>query len=484
MKILSDGVQVWGQVGRTIFGLGFGYTPAVLAAGYIIGIEVAMSLFTGVVIGWIILLPIIGLIYGIPHGGSAYEIAMDLWTRYLRYVGVGTMLVGGLWTLLSLLKPISQGLKLSLASLRKNNSEAHTALRTERDMPLNWVLALVLLVAVLAFGFLLFYFHHSHITSFHDYVWVIVLISILFILIVGFLTTTISSYFCGLVGSSNNPISGILIMVILLLSFIYLLLFRVTSSEQARYIASAVLVVGTIIAAIGSIGGETIQDLKAGRMVGATPWKQQLMMIIGISASSLIIGPVLQLLFQAYGMGGVYPRPGMDPAQMLAAPQAGLMSTIVEGVLLHHLQWTMIIIGGVVAVFLIIGDEILKRKNLRLPALAVGLGIYLPSEIIMPIVIGGVVSALVKRRKKGQKDTPELRETVLKQHQQGILMACGMVAGSALMGVILAIPFVIMGSANALSVVPTGFIPIANLLGTIVFIGLCYWFYQLGRLKT
>lgn len=484
LKVVSDDLQLWVLSDRTIFGFAFGFTPTTLAAGYIIGFEVAMSLFTGVVIGWIILLPIIGSIYGFPSAKTAYDVSVYLWSNYLRYVGVGTMLVGGVWTLLSLLKPIVKGLKVSFETMRKQSRTGTGAvLRTERDMPASWVVIFVVITAALLFPFIYIYLQRVGITHALDYLWLVSLLSVFYILIIGFLLATISAYFCGLVGSSNNPLSGMLISAILLLSVIFLLIFHIETHQQAKYIASAVIIIATIIAGVGSISGENIQDLKAGRMVGATPWKQQLMMAIGVVVSAFVIGPILELLFNAYGIGGVYPRPGMDPTQMLAAPQAGLMAAVAQGVLTRHLNWSMILTGGVVAVIIIICDEFLKRRNFRLPALAVGLGIYLPPEIIVPTVIGGVVSYLVKRRKRGVKFTGSQEKAAREKHQLGVLLACGLVAGSALMGVILAIPFVIMGSADALSLVSAGFAPIAHVLGVIVFLGLCYWLYRTARLR-
>ncbi len=182
-------------------------------------------------------------------------------------------------------------------------------------------------------------------------------------------------------------------------------------------------------------------------------------------------------------MGGVYPRPGMDPSQMLAAPQSALMAAaaVARGVLTRHLNWDMVIVDAFVAVIIIILDEFLKRRNFRVPALAVGLAIYLPPEVIMPVVVGGMISLLLKKPWQRKRRNAEQEQELVHSHQRGVLMACGMVASSALMGVILAIPFVIMGTANALSIVTPRFAPIADVLGVIVFLALCAWFYYVGR---
>ena len=485
LNVVADNLQLWVYAGKTIFGFALGLTPATLAAGYIVGFEVAVSLLTGAVVGWLIILPFIGVYYGLGLSAnitSAYDAATQLWDTHLRFVGVGTMLVGGVWTLFRLLKPISKGIHLSFVGFRHKDLDGVVGkpLRTEADMPSIWILPGILALAFLLF-FYIFHYLHNVITINSDYLWLVTLVSVVFILVIGFLLATISSYFCGLVGSSNNPLSGLLITAILLLAFLFLLLFRANISLNTRYFVSAVIIIATILACIGSITGESIQDLKAGQMLGATPWRQQFMMAIGVGVSALVIGPVLQLLFNAYGMGGIYPRSGMDPTQMLAAPQAGLMAAVTQGVLMQHLNWKMIVLGGLLAFIIIVIDECFKRRNFRLPALAVGLGIYLPPEIITPVVVGGIVSFLVKKPWQREKRTFKQEQVVIQYHQRGVLMACGMVAGSALMGVVLAIPFAMIGSANALSIGGPRFVPIATIFGLIIFLALCFWFYRVGR---
>jgi putative OPT family oligopeptide transporter len=220
--------------------------------------------------------------------------------------------------------------------------------------------------------------------------------------------------------------------------------------------------------------------LKAGQIVGATPWKQQFMLAIGVIASALVIGPVLDLLFNAYGIAGVYPRAGMDPSQMLAAPQASLMAAVAQGVLMHQLQWGMVGIGAGLALIIVIIDAYLRQHNKRLPALAVGLGIYLPPEIILPVVVGAFLNYTIKKRLK-----PTLKQgehvSDAEPYHRGILLACGIVAGSSLMGVILAIPFVIAGNADVLAIVSSKFEPIADVLGFISLISLCWWFLRITR---
>ena len=304
-----------------------------------------------------------------------------------------------------------------------------------------------------------------------------VLATVLFILVVGFFLATICAYFTGLVGSSNNPLSGILILSILILGGVYFFIFKQSADGK---VAGLMVMVSTVLATCASISNENLQDLKAGQMVGSTPWKQQFVLALGVVVSALIIGPVLELLYQAYGIGGVFPRAGMDPSQMLSAPQAGLMASVINGVRTQNMPWTMIIIGCVIAVLVIIVDEILRRKNHRLPALAVGLGIYLPPSIILPTVVGGLVKFMVMRSSKAAHTEKQLAKAE-DARQNGLLMACGLVAGAALMGVFLAVPFVIMGSANALAILPERFSLLTQFMGLISFLALALWVYKISR---
>lgn len=484
LKLLSDNIQAWALAGRSLFGMGFGLTSATLAAGYIIGFEVGVSLLLGVVIGWLVVLPLLGLHFGVSHSEDIYSAAMDLWDQHLRFVGVGTMLVGGVWTLIRLAKPVYQGLVTSLSAIRKNRDSSDVLPRTERDIPMNWVIALVILASCILYGFLIYEMRSQGIFNSNFDIVLIAGTTVVFVAAMGFLLSIVCGYFVGLVGSTNSPISGIMIMAILLLALMYLIFFRHDVHTEMINAASLVIIVAGVMAGIASISNENIQDLKAGQMVGATPWKQQLMLVLGVVASTLVIGPVLDLLYNAYGMAGSFPRSGMSHAQMLGAPQASLMAAVTRGVLTRNLQWGMIEIGAAIAFATIALDEFASKcSNFRFPPLAVGLAIYLPPEIMTPVIVGGLISYLVRSQHAQCAKTPAEQEQASEANHHAILIACGMVAGSAVMGVLLAIPFVLMGSSDALAIVPAGFVPYANVLGVIVFGLLSLWFYRAGILK-
>lgn len=484
-KFLSDTVQAWTFWGNSLLGMSFGLTPATIAAGYIIGIEVGITMLVGLLIGWVLCLPLIGITLGVGSHVSAFTAAMDIWSKHLRFIGVGTMLIGGIYTLLRLLRPVIEGLKLSFATLGKGAGDLSGSriLRTDKDIAIHWVIASVLVIAVCLYVLFirtLLDFHLLQVSM--VYLLFVTFITLIYVLLIGFILAAICGYFTGLIGSSNNPLSGILIIALILLSLLYLGLFDV--NKAPLQVAAVVILIATVVATVASISNENLQDLKAGQMVGATPWKQQVMLGVGVVVSTFIIGPVLDLLFKAYGMAGVFPRAGMDKSQMLAAPQASLMAAVVNGVLLHKLDWDMIFIGFVVAIVIIFVDEFLRRKyNHRLPALAVGLGIYLPPEITTPIILGTFINYLVRRSGKNKVKIEADKEWQHDLHQRGVLLACGMVAGSALMGVILAILFVMLGSSGAINLVSRGFKPVADILGVIVTLALCYWFYHIAHYR-
>ena len=497
-RIFSDSADYWWRVKGTLFGLGLGFSPALIAAGYIVGINVGLSMFVGVIVGWIAGVPILTYFYGVPDIADPVAAAQTIWSHHIRYIGVGTMLVGGIWTLICLMKPVVQSLKTSWKSIR--SARLHGAIelpRTERDIPLTTVMWLLALLAIPTFIFAYSLLNPTLIPVSPWIRWFVAIFSLIYILVVGFAFSSISAYFAGLIGSTNSPGSGLTVSVLLLLALLLLAIFgidikfvgQVTQAELTS--AGYAVFITAIISAAIVIANETIQDLKVGQMVGATPWKQQVMLIIGVCVSATIIPLVLSLLYHAYGMAGVFPHPGMDVKQMLPAPQAGLMAAIAKGAFTHQLPWAMIIAGGCVAFVAIFIDECLKPYNMRLPVLAVGLGIYLPFSASIPVLFGGLVQYLVYRRFKklrlrANRKASFDKKIAVNKHR-GLTLACGLVAGSSLVGVLLAIPFAIEKSSDAWSLVGPEFVPIANLLGGLATFLLCLWMFLkitwLGKIK-
>lgn len=488
LHLLSDSMQIWREKGAVIYGSGLGFSPALIAAGYIVGINVCIALFIGICIGSLVGIPVLSSLYPMPAGQSVSAYVVHLYLTKSRYIGVGTMLAGGIWTMVRLAKPVMSGIQKSFAALKQQRlNPSEPIIRTERDFPIHYVVAAIIAIMV-PLGF--FYMHSFAQTLNISSGLLIVLMGclIVFTIVVGFMVASLCGYFAGLVGSTNSPISGVGLCAIILGSFLILFIlgFQVHFSTEPLKTLTAeaiAIVVCAVIVAGGGICVDTIQDLKAGQMVGATPWKQQLMLMIGVLVAACVIPLVLELLFKAYGIAGVFPRPGMDPSHMLSAPQAELMAAVSQGVFGSNLPWPVLFVGIGFGVICILIDEALMRFHLRLPVLAVGIGIYLPLGASTPLIFGGVVSYLVNRkfyrwRNRGGK---EGAERVHRNYQASILLACGLVAGASLMGVILAIPFALFQSPDILQIMPNSMTSVANLLGLLSAIGLCIWMYRVAN---
>lgn len=492
-QVLTEGVDYWWKVKNSLFGFGLGFSPALIAAGYIVGINVGISLMVGVVIGWIIGVPVLTYVYGLPDLSDPMMAAQQIWGEHIRYVGVGTMLVGGLWTLVKLCGPVISSLKTSLMGMKTAGKDGGE-IRTERDIPIKTVLWLLGLILIPTFIFAYLSFNPEMIPVSGVMRVIIAFVSVAYALFMGFVFSSISAYFAGLIGSTNSPGSGLTVSALLVFALLMLAVLSVdahflgeVAGVQLAAAGYTILMI-TILSACIVIANETIQDLKVGQILGATPWKQQVMLVLGVVVSALVVPLILKLLFNAYGMAGVFPHPGMDPKQMLPAPQAGLMAAMAKGAFGHNLPWSMISAGGVVAVVCIIVDTMLKPYRLRLPVLAVGLGIYIPMVATVPMFIGGLVQYLVYRKFNRVRHRAQKKKTLDKKiasnKHMGLTLACGLVAGASLMGVILAIPFSIAQSSDVWRLVGPDFTPIADLLGLGVTFLLCVWmFLRITRLR-
>ncbi len=485
LKIVADTYQHWFVEKGMLFGAGIGFTPALFAAGYIVGTTVAISMLVGTIIGWIAGVPFLTYIHGIPAGSDPNTLANNLWSQYNRYIGVGTILVGGIAAVISLLKPIFLGIKTSLKTVTAIKLDDHQVIRTEKDISIITVAWSVLGLLICAYAFLMYFSYHHAPTYAALLHHLLVAVGTLLILVLGFLLSSVCGYFAGLVGSSVSPISGLTLIAIITTSALFYFISKPffhldAASLDHVFIAAFVIVVTAIITIASSISNDTVQDLKAGQLVGATPWKQQVMLLVGAVTAALVIPFILNLLYHAYGIGGVMPHAGMDPSQMLTAPQAGLMAIVVEGIFTHNFKWDMILVGVGIGMVGLLIDFLLKKKGRRLILLALGLGIYLPITTVAPIILGGLtyftVQVLLRRKVAHLPKSTRVPYKKLAR-QRGLLLACGIVAGSALMGVILAIPFVIAGSSDVLDLVPIGFAPYADALGFVSIAGFILWIY-------
>jgi putative OPT family oligopeptide transporter len=425
------------------FYFGINASPALISVGYIVGFNVAAVIFAGSVMNRWIAIPLFSELGDLsavidPKSGaplaqalvdqSALDATDLIHKSVTRYLGVGGMLVGGLWSLFKLRASLIGGVTAGLDAYKRARSGGADAVpRTERDMPMNIILLLIGLSVVPLF-FLFWRFTSSPGIG--------AAMAVLMV-VAGFLFSAVSSYMAGLVGSSNNPISGITISTILVSAG---LLFLLGLGPKAG--PPAAILIGAVVCCAAAIGGDNLQDLKCGQLVGSTPWKQQTMQILGVIVAALVIAPVLNLLHEAYVIGG--------PKSPLQVPQAALMGTVSKGVFAGGLPWDIIGIGAAIAAVVIAIDVVLQKRgsSIRVPVMAFAVGVYLPFDLNMPIFLGGIVAWLVGRSLDRINASPERRSEV---ERNGFLVAAGFITGESLMGIAIAIPFAIKKSAYALA---------------------------------
>ncbi|HVK50921.1 MAG TPA: oligopeptide transporter, OPT family [Pseudoxanthomonas sp.] len=472
LRLIPDS---WAQAGyfangKIIGYLGTGLSPALLGVGYIVGLNVGIVVLSGAVLSWHIAIPIYNAFYlgSDPAlaqsiaGAPAADAAFAIWSAKVRYLGVGAMLVGGVWTLFSLRKSLLDGIKSGFAAARKGSGVATS--ETERDLPMKWML-----VALVLFVLPLLFLYQAIVGQWH----VSVPMTIIMI-VAGFLFVSVSGYLAGLVGSSNNPVSGITIATILFASVVLLMLLGKDGSLPAGGSAAplgavAAIMIGAVVCCAAAVGGDNLQDLKTGYLVGATPWKQQLMLAIGAFSCALIMAPVLNLLAEAYGIG----------SRTLPAPQANLMASVAKGLFGGQLPWTMIAIGGVVGAIVIALDSWLKSRGsrFRVPVLAAAIGIYLPLELMVPIFLGGLLAHFVERFHQVRADDEEAKDRV---HRPGVLFSAGLITGEALMGIAIAVPIVVTTNPEVLAL-PVDLGAWAQWVGLLVLAVVGWLLYRTGK---
>lgn len=483
LRVLGDSVSGWFSLGGAVFRLPMGFSLALLGAGYLIGIVAGLAMLTGLVISWGIAVPILSAMGDMPAGQTIAQYANGLWATQVRFIGAGVIGVGAIWTLATLFMPMARGVKASFAALTKAGAaRAGRAPRTERDLSAGWISVVTLaLVVVLVVTFQVFL---SGAPLSAGAIWKLVAYAVLFAFVFGFLVAAACGYMAGLVGSSTSPISGVGIVAIVLVSLLMLTLGgELLGTENGVQMAIALSIFSTsAVVAVASISNDNLQDLKTGWLVGATPWRQQVALLIGCVAGAAVISPVLELLYNAYGFADSMPREGMDPAQALSAPQATLMLAIARGIFTHQLNWTMIVIGMLVGLGLILVDQVLKRtcRVARMPVLAVGIGIYLPPTVAAPIVAGAVLAWLLERalRRRAAAAGQPYEQFADAANRRGVLIASGLIVGESLVGVLMAAVIGAAGTEAPLAIAGAGFEHIASYLGLAVFVLVAVLFWR------
>ena len=462
LRLIPDTASASAWFDRTIGYFGTNLSPALFGVGYIVGLNIGVVMLAGGTIAWLIAIPVYSTwflasdpVLSVALAGSgAEDAAYAIWSSQVRYLGVGAMLTGGVWTLISLRHSLVSGIRSGLTADR-GGADNHVP-RTERDLPMRYIL-----VGTLLFVLPLLALYQAIVGQ-----WLVSLPMTIIMIVAGFLFVSVSAYMAGLVGSSNNPVSGLTIATILFAA----LVLAVLLGRDSAIGAVATIMIGAVVCCAACIGGDNLQDLKCGYLLGATPWKQQVMLAIGGVSSACVMAPVLSLLAQAYGIG----VPTEEHPSPLLAPQANLMASVAKGIFGGELQWTMIGIGVAIGAAIIVLDETLKKKGApwRAPVLACAVGIYLPIELSVPIFAGGLVAHLVERRFPPGDAEGDMERL----HQKGTLFSAGLITGEALMGIIIAIPIVVMGSADSLAL--PGWLQFGGWLGLLMLAVVAYFLYR------
>ncbi len=433
LQIVASSMQKIITVGKTSFGFGSGFSATLIGAGYLIGFPVGLSLLMGAITGYLIILPVLTGHFGFTENTVLSE--------QLRFIGIGSMLTAGVWTLITMAKSMVQGVFVSLHSIEIQ----------KKDIPFFYVIVGLIATAILSY-FVLNSILPSNILSISPAL--ILTACFIFIFVIGFIFAAVCGYFSGLVGVTATPGSAIVIGGLMIVAFVlrgYLHMSGVALTKEIMLNACAVVIVLiAIVEGLACITNDNIQDLKVGHLIGSTPWKQQVMLLLGVLCASAVVPLLMQLLFSVYGIGNVLPHAGMDPSKALPAPVASVLATMTQAIFHHDLPYNMLFVGVGISVFFIILSFFTSKK---ISVLGIAMGLYLPLASSTALFIGSLIALFSKSEKS-------------------VLTACGLVAGAALIDVLLAIPFAVSGNPNILSVMPASLHSIAIVLGIASVMGL------------
>lgn len=455
MRVCAGELAYFFRVGAGATGASIGLSLALMGAGHLVGLSVGLAMLAGLIIAWGVATPWLSALH--PVAGDAAEIANAVWSSQVRFIGAGAIGVAAIWALAKLAAPVLGGLASSFGA------RAATVERHEKDIP-GWAIALISVACLAPLAFLLARFLHGGALAGQSVP--LIAAGIAFIIVGGFFVAAVCGYMAGLIGSSNSPLSGVGILAIV--SFAALLgafaLPLVGDAGKPALVAFALIVVA-IVFSVATISNDNLQDLKTGQLVGASPWRQQVALIFGVLAGAVVIPPILDLLNAAYGFAGGDTTHAIVK-NPLPAPQATLISTLAKGVIGGDLDWGLIGIGGLVGVGLIALDELLGvLKLVRLPPLAVGIGIYLPMSTTMPVVVGALLGRAYDEA-MGKTRDPEAGKRL------GVLLASGMIVGESLFGVLLAGLIVATNRETPLAVVGDAFNTASLWIGGGVFVAM------------
>ncbi|MCF8570888.1 oligopeptide transporter, OPT family [Gordonia sp. HY002] len=460
LKLLATEASVAFKAGSGATMVSGSLSLALIGVGHLVGVAVGIAMLVGLVISFFIILPVRTWGSGPGADESLLDLVERIFSEEVRMVGAGAIAVAAVWTLATVIGPILKGIIAAMASA-KNRRAGNQVDITERDIPIQWV-GLTVVIAMIPIGWLLWDFAaDSHIS---DSLGGIIAVSIAFVFVIGLVVAAVCGYMAGLIGSSNSPISGVGILVVLCAALLIKVTHGAVSNDsEIDALVAYTLFTASVVFGVATISNDNLQDLKTGQLVGATPWKQQVSLIIGVLFGAVIIPPILSLMNNAFGFVGGVNANGVEGS--LSAPQANLMSTLAKGVFGGDLNWALVGVGALIGCGVIAVDEVLKRStsSLRLPPLAVGMGMYLPMSLTLIIPIGAFIGRYYDKWAARDKVDGERKKRL------GILLATGLIVGESIYGVIFAGIVAATGDEAPLSVLGEGYGDSAQIVGVIVF---------------
>jgi putative OPT family oligopeptide transporter len=468
-KLFIDELDEFVRAGGAATGIGVGLSFALLGAGHLVGLSVGVAMLFGLVISWGIATPLLTALH--PAAGSAADVATNVWAHQVRFIGAGAIGIASIWTLGRLARPVWNGLMSSLAASRRMAAgEGDTLPRTERDIPIN-IVALISLVCLVPLAVLLYAFLAGGVLA--SMAPLLIIAAIVYVVIAGFLVAAVCGYMAGLIGSSNSPVSGLAILTVLGAALVLAAIGSGSGAALKPALIAYALFVTAVVLCVATIANDNLQDLKTGQLVDATPWRQQVALVIGVVFGAIVIPPVLDLLHQGYGFPGE-PHPiAPHGAVALSAPQATLISSLASGVIGGSLRWDLLGIGVLVGIAIIAIDETMRLRGwIRLPPLAVGIGIYLPAGVTSMVVVGAICGYYYNRWAKTARNPTNAT-------QLGVLLASGLIVGESLWGVVNSGLIVATRSASPLKppFIGDAFLVPSQILGTVAFAIVTWWLY-------
>lgn len=475
LHVLASSYHKIVKIGTSgIIGVGTSFSAAIIGAGFLVGFTPVFVSFIGLLTAWLVLLPIFTNIYGVHDPQNIVDSAMYTWHNHIRPIGIGVMIFSGLSSIVILFRPICSGIKDSI-----NAAKALTTIgRNDHDLDIR-KLVVVLVCASLPIVIYVFY-QFASITQFSASInlFLAILLTIV-ILFIGFITAAVAGYFAGLVGSTNSPVSGLLYIAVIVISLFLMLLVNTTTKDSAHLITMLIMLVAfTGFTSITS--NSNIQDYKSGQLVGSTPYRLQIALFIGMTITVLLVPLFINLVFDAYGFAVVMPHAGMDPNNALNVPQATAIALLSTNILHHTQDWNLIIYGLIIGCIVLTIDTIGKKTGkFRCSTLSFGFGLYLPTDLVTSLFIGGVLRLIIDKQHARIAKTHG-RKTVDNLQNCSHLFVCGLVVGESLMGLILSIPCIVMQNSNVLAIVGGSFIGVSQILSVIAISLLLYAVYKIA----